>query len=285
MLEKIKSYKKLIINKLVEISKIWDEKDELKNAICYSLLNYGKLARSVIVLLGLENLNINYNEGLDVACAIEMIQTYSLIHDDLPEMDNATIRRGKLCNHLKYGHARALLAGDALLTDAFLIISNTPLESVIKNKLVRLFAEKAGSQGICYGQSLDIDNITKNELQLSEIQKIISLKTCSLFELAFISIGILAKLDSSKIDILKLIGYEFGFAFQIKDDLNDEFESKDNLGKDVGQDINKCTYHQICGVDVAKLKIDQLMKSIDEKCQIVFGLNNTVYKYLKLLMK
>lgn len=283
--KKIEIYRNYIIEQLKKISLMWIDKPELKKTIDYTLLNCGKLARSVIILLGLDDLNVNPLLGLDIACALEMIQSYTLIHDDLPEMDNATMRRGKRTNHLVYGHGQALLAGDTLLTDSFLIIARSNLNDSQKNKLVELFSEKAGSCGVCYGQILDLNNENNNFSIWNQIEKIIALKTSSLFELAFISIGIIAKLEQPTQETLKKIGYLFGLAFQIKDDLNDSLKETTIIGKDVSQDNNKCTYHKIYGINAANLKIDQILKELKGECTKIFGLDNKIYDYLSLLIK
>ena len=278
-------YRNQINDKLLEISKIYNNNPEISDSIKYTLLNNGKLARSVIILLGLNALNIDSNKGLDVACALEMIQSYTLIHDDLPEMDDASIRRGKATNHLVYGHGVALLAGDALLTDSFYVLSRTNLDSDQKCKLIELFSKKAGGLGVCYGQVLDIMNENNYFSTWEEIKKIISLKTCALFELAFSSIGIIAKFDESKINILEKIGYSFGLAFQIQDDLNDYLKEQKEIGKDNAQDENKCLYHKIYGVDKAIKEINSLLKQIKEDCENIFGIDNYLYQYLLSLIK
>lgn len=157
----ISVYQKKIALRLREISLSWDRCHQLKHSINYTLLNCGKLIRSVIILLGLDNLKMDSNQYIDVACAIEMIQSYTLIHDDLPEMDNATMRRDKIANHLIYGHSIALLAGDALLTDTFLVLSNLKISDHQKVALIHLFAQKAGTSGVCFGQTLDMINSNK----------------------------------------------------------------------------------------------------------------------------
>lgn len=284
-MREIEKYRSNIINRLKEISIMWQDKKELKDSIEYTLLNSGKLARSVIILLGLSDLKIEVQKGLDIACALEMIQSYTLIHDDLPEMDNATTRREKKSNHLVYGHGQALLTGDTLLTDSFLVISNSNLKIEQKIKIIELFANKAGSNGVCYGQVLDLINVDNLFNSWEEIEKIIKFKTCSLFELAFNVVGIIANLDMTKNKRLEKIGYLFGLAFQIKDDLNDYLNITANIGKDVCQDDKKCTYHKIYGIDQANQKIDQIFKEIEEECIKTFGIENKIYNYLLSLIK
>mgnify|MGYP000135765348 CR=1 FL=1 len=275
----ISEYQKKIAFRLSEISLNWDECYQLKNSINYTLLNCGKLIRSVIFLLGLNDLEIDSNQYIDVACAIEMIQSYTLIHDDLPEMDNATMRRDKIANHLMYGHSIALLAGDALLTDTFLVLSNLKISDTQKVALINLFAQKAGTSGVCYGQTLDIMNQKNGFSNWSEIESMIKYKTCSLFELSFQAIGLLASLNDEKLAKLLELGYLYGLAFQIQDDLNDDILVDDiNL-------IDKKTYHQIFGKEKALEKINQLLSQIEKLCIIVFGEKNKIFAYLKSTFK
>lgn len=280
----IKLFKELILSKLNSITKSWSNASLLSDSMNYTLLNCGKLARSIIVLMGLNNLNKDYLEAVDVACALEMIQSYSLIHDDLPEMDNATFRRGKLTNHLVHGAGQALLAGDALLTESFKVITSSNLNSDIKLELIDLFVQKAGTKGVCYGQSLDIINEYQPFEEWNDVEKVIKHKTCALFEIAFMSIGIIGSQDIQVIRKLEEIGYKTGLAFQIKDDLNDELSSSSETGKDTGLDVNKNTYHKIFGIEKANEYIDELLTEIKEELKNIFN-SDEIYCYLKSIMK
>jgi geranylgeranyl diphosphate synthase type II len=208
-----------------------------------------------------------------------MIQSYTLIHDDLPEMDNATMRRDKIANHLIYGHSIALLAGDALLTDTFLVLSNLKISDHQKVALIHLFAQKAGTSGVCFGQTLDMINQTNGFDDWSEIEDMIKYKTCALFELSFQTIGLLALLNDEKLSKLAELGYLYGMAFQIQDDLND-----DNLVDDINL-IHKTNYHQIFGKEKALEKIDQILSQIEKLCIIIFGEKNKIFAYLKSTFK
>lgn len=285
MQDKIKLYRNEIIKKLIELSSFWDKSSKLKNAIDYSLLNFGKLSRPIIILFGLDELGYNFLDGLDVACALEMIQTYSLIHDDLPEMDNATTRRGKTSNHLVNGQFAALLAGDALLTDSFYVIANSKLNEQQKIELIKLFSLKAGSNGVCCGQVLDVLNEKNTNQTWEDVEKIILNKTSALFEIAFTTIGLIANLEQANIDKLKQIGTLFGLAFQLKDDLNDAFATTLTIGKNINQDDNKLTYHKIYGINKTQIKIENIMLEISCLCKDVFGENNQIFSYLQLLIK
>ncbi len=266
MENKIELYRSAIIKRLTEIKKLWNDKTPLSDSINYTLFNSGKLIRSVVVLLGLDNLGFDYLLGLDLACAIEMIQSYTLIHDDLPEMDNGQFRRGQKANHLVYGQNIALLAGDALLTDAFLVLANANLLDNTRVALIKLLATKIGTGGICFGQAQDVT--IKQVNTWNEVAKMIENKTCALFEFSLMSIGIIASLEEEKMSKLNLLGRYFGLAFQIKDDLTDG-------------DSKGLAYHQIYGLENAKLKIEQLTIKIAQLCKEIFGSNNQIYSYLK----
>lgn len=199
----------------------------LKEIIAYSLLSNGKRIRPLLCLNLLKDLNIDYSMGSDVALAIELIHTYSLIHDDLPAMDNDTFRRNKLCAHIKYGQSNALLAGDSLLTDSFYIISNSKLYSDnVKLKLLNLFSYYSGIHGMILGQELDLNKIDEQK-NIDYYFKMIDLKTGALIKLSLISALIIGGCSDEIINKWKDIGYKIGLAFQIQDDCLDD-KSKDN---------------------------------------------------------
>lgn len=281
----INSYRNDIIKRLNEITSYWENTLTLGQSMNYTLLNSGKLVRSVLMLLGVNELGLDYKNILDVACALEMIQSYSLIHDDLPEMDNATLRRGKTANHLVYGHSTALLAGDALLTDSFNVLASCNLDSNIKLELIKLFSQKAGSLGVCFGQELDIINEKIPFEKWEDIEKIICNKTCALFIVAFKSIGMVTNLNDEKLIKLERAGYLTGLAFQLQDDLNDTYKSIKDIGKDNLQDLNKNTYHKLFGEEKTVCKINELMKQTNEILIEIFGNNNNIIKYLKTIIK
>lgn len=274
-----------IINRLNELKCNWEKTLTLGESMNYTLLNSGKLVRSVLMLLGLNELGFDYKKILDVACALEMIQSYSLIHDDLPEMDNATLRRGKTANHLVYGHSTALLAGDALLTDSFNVLASSYLDNKIKLELIKLFSEKAGSAGVCFGQQLDVINEKTPFTTWDDIEKIIYNKTCALFIIAFKSIGIVASLNKEIVEKLEHLGYLTGLAFQLQDDLNDTYKTSSELGKDNLQDLNKNTYHKLFGQTATINRINELLEKIQELSTDIFGENNKINTYLKAIIK
>lgn len=204
--------KSLIDQHLLEITSKYTE---IKESIEYSLLGNGKRFRALLVLLVLKDLDLDINIGLDVSCALEMIHCYSLIHDDLPAMDNDEFRRGKLTNHIVYGEDVALLAGDALLTEAFFQLAITDLPSDKKIEIIKNVSKLAGANGMIRGQYLDLRS---KDLTLEVINTIHDCKTKDLIEAALVSGAIIG---DQNIEEFREIAKYLGRAFQIKDDLDD----------------------------------------------------------------
>lgn len=221
------------------------ENDKLRDAIEYSLFPGGKRLRPILLLSVLHDRNIDLQMGVYQACAIEMIHSYSLIHDDLPAMDNDDFRRGKPTVHRKYGEALAILAADALLTDAFAYFCKGNLDDSIKNKIVQLGSINAGSQGMVLGQVLDITTTCTN-LSLEDVERIHLHKTKDLINLSLVSGGLIANFSEEELKLLEQLTYYFGLAFQIKDDIDDYSEN----GSDI---INeKATYPIVLGLEKSK---------------------------------
>ncbi len=212
----------------------------LSEIMSYSLFAGGKRLRPFIVLEAykLFSHSSDIEKALPYACALEMIQTYSLIHDDLPCMDNDDYRRGKPTCHKVYGEDMALLAGDSLLTYAFQLVAENNLVSDRSARLATsALAKYAGFCGMAGGQMIDL-NSDGNIKSYSELKKMHSLKTAALIKCALV-LGYLAACDEPKrevIESLELYGENVGIAFQIKDDILDVTSSQDELGKPVGSD-------------------------------------------------
>ena len=278
-MNEIKVYQNLIINRLNEISASWNDKGILKDSINYSLLNFGKLLRGTILLVGLDDLNIDYKEYVDVAAGLEMIQIYTLIHDDLPIMDDAKTRRGKLTNHLVYNPGISLQAADALLSDSFKIIAESKINDELKIKIIAKISERIGTNGICYGQVLDLLNEQKPVENKEEILKIIEYKTSSFFILIF---EIIALIKEFEINTFNKLGLYIGYAFQIKDDLNDYLNL--SVGKDNGIDINKSTINKIIGIENTQKLYSDLNKEIEKLIIENFSNNSLFLKYIKTIL-
>lgn len=241
---------------------------QLQESMIYSLQAGGKRLRPMLLFATVEGFGESFQESLPVACAIEMIHTYSLIHDDLPAMDNDDLRRGKPTNHKVFGEATAILAGDALLTFAFQVIatmSETSVDSAQKLLLIVELAKAAGPQGMVGGQAADMEGENK-QLTLTELEYIHHHKTGDLLSYAIIAGAILAKASEKDVENLRFFAKHLGLAFQIKDDILDIEGSEESLGKPVGSDISneKSTYPKLLGLDGAKNKLDNHISQAKE---------------------
>jgi geranylgeranyl diphosphate synthase type II len=234
---------------------------QLRDAMGYMLFSHGKRIRPILALAVCESQNGNCDDILPFACAVEMIHTYSLIHDDLPSIDNDDMRRGKPTCHKVYGEAMALLAGDGLLTEAFRIMADARYTERINPKIVRQvifeIATASGSEGMVAGQVMDVlydgREGTKNILNY-----IHSRKTTALIR-ASVRVG--AIMGGAKARALKKFtqyGECIGLAFQIMDDLLDVEGDEETVGKRLNKDANKQTYVKHYGVTASKIKLEQL---------------------------
>lgn len=235
--------------------------DYLKEAMQYSIQAGGKRFRPLLVLATVVSFNKVPEVGTyQVAASLEMIHTYSLIHDDLPAMDDDDLRRGKPTNHKVYGEAQAILAGDGLLTGAFQLLALSPLATTQKVLLIQLLSKAAGTQGMVAGQAGDLQGESRT-LTLEELVEVHEKKTGALIEFSLLAGGILADQTEEVIRLLGVFANHLGLAFQIKDDLLDATSSEAVLGKQVGRDevLNKSTYPSLLGIEGAKQALqDQL---------------------------
>jgi geranylgeranyl diphosphate synthase type II len=223
----------------------------------YSIFAGGKRIRPIITLAAAELCGAGDAEALPVACALEMIHTYSLIHDDLPAMDNDDMRRGRLTNHKVYGEGLAILAGDTLMTFAYhLIAREYALSGLPPERVVRLIAEigeATGISGMAGGQVLDLESEGK-AISLETLKKIHELKTGALIRAAIRCGAIIAGAQDDILDRLTGYAQHLGIVFQIVDDILDVTSTTETLGKPVGSDEknNKVTYVSLCGLEKAK---------------------------------
>lgn len=237
-----------------------DVPDQLREAMRYSLLAGGKRIRPVLTLATVEALGQDPEKALEIACAIEMIHTYSLIHDDLPAMDDDDYRRGKLTNHKVFGEATAILAGDALLTEAFGWMAQgsdkAGLSSHVMAQLFREASSMAGIYGMVGGQLSDME-AEKQRVDLGELQSIHRRKTGALIVLAVRAGALVGGANKDLLEALTDYAYYLGLAFQIQDDILDVVGDQEKLGKPVGSDQNneKSTYPALLGLEGAKEKL------------------------------
>lgn len=253
----------LIDEKLDEYMPIIYPEDIFK-AMKYTVTLPGKRLRPILCLETTKMLGGNIENALPAACAIEMLHAQSLIHDDLPCMDNDDYRRGKLSNHKVFGEANAVLAGDALLTFApQLIIEKSQLPIEITLKLVHEFTKWGGAYALIAGQVVDIESEGGKFVKSPEetLKFIHNNKTGALFRLAIRMGAIVANASDSTSDELDTFAQKFGLAFQIYDDIMDEISSFEEIGKTTGKDKNsgKLTYVSLYGLNEAKNKFNSLI--------------------------
>ena len=220
----------------------------------YSLFAGGKRLRPVLLLAAADAVGADGNKFLNVACGLEMIHTYSLIHDDLPAMDNDDYRRGKLTNHKVYGDGIAVLAGDSLLTYAFeTMLSQEGVEPKTLLTVVKEIASAAGPEGMVGGQVIDMESEGK-AVSLDTLQQMHRAKTGALFRAAVRAGAILGGASEKEVEALTVYAEKFGLAFQITDDILDVIGSAEAIGKPVGSDLknNKSTYVTLHSVEIAQ---------------------------------
>ncbi len=242
---------------------------KVKEAAMYSLLAKGKRIRPIIMLTTLQSYGIDYKKYIDVACAIEMIHTYSLIHDDLPSMDNDDLRRGRLTCHKAFDEATAILAGDALLTEAFgVVCRNAFLTDNQKVQIVTLLSQAAGQSGMIYGQQQDLAFENK-QATLEELKDIHTYKTGCLFQAPLVMAGIIAR--PTDLENLKKLGTMIGLLFQIQDDILDVIGDEATLGKKTGSDLKqgKSTYVSLLGLEKAQQEVETCYQ---ETLALIYGM-------------
>jgi len=250
-----------------EIKKAFQKKNipaSLYDSIIYSLFAGGKRLRPILLFASYDTFGENTQKVYKTAAALEMIHTYSLIHDDLPAMDDDDYRRGKLTNHRKFDEATAILAGDGLLTYSFeLIASDKLLSQTEKTFLIQALASASGPEGMVAGQVMDLEGESQS-LTLDELEKIHELKTGRLITFAIVAGAFLAEVDERFRKYLEEYSYYLGLIFQVQDDILDVIGDPEKLGKPVGSDAEneKSTYPNLLGLDGAeKQKNEYIIKA------------------------
>ena len=248
-----------LINFLPEAN---DGQDSIVKAMKYSISNGGKRIRPVLALEFARACGGSREACLPLACAVEYVHTYSLIHDDLPCMDNDDLRRGKPSCHKEFDEATALLAGDALLTHAFELVADSDLPSGRKAMAVTLLAQNAGVGGMIGGQVIDLI-LESGDPTLKELLTVYKLKTGALISAACLMGCISAGATEEQMAAASKFAYSLGVAFQIQDDILDIVGDQEKLGKKVGsdEDNNKKTYASIKGIEDAKKDVARLTRS------------------------
>ena len=261
----MKKYKEIIEE---ELEKYFDIKKynlpdsfpkEIFESMAYTTLLGGKRLRGILCMEACRMFSSDYKAALPVSCALEMLHAHSLIHDDLPSMDNDDLRRGKPSNHKVFGEAIAILAGDALISFGAQVI----LESKVKNKerILASYLKSAGAFGIVGGQTLDILSEGK-EVTPETLSVIHKYKTGALFECALYSGALAGGAEDDDLEVILELGRNFGLCFQIYDDIMDVISTTDEMGKTIGKDKeeNKATYISVYGLDASREKFNILIK-------------------------
>ncbi len=235
------------------------------SAISAMLLAGGKRFRPMLLLSVVEAYEpLLFESALAPALALEFLHTYSLIHDDLPAMDNAPLRRGFETLHITYNEATAILAGDALNTEAFYHIAKAPLRDDVKIKLVEVLARDGGTYGMVLGQSIDL--YFENEpLTLEQVKILHKNKTAKLIAASLLMGAIIVGLEKRKQDELYDFGIDLGLLFQIQDDIIDETQSDEEAGKPTGNDGEKNSFINLIGLEQSIQEAEALANSLEEK--------------------
>ncbi|RMH91153.1 geranyl transferase [Lysobacter pythonis] len=240
-----------------------DSPQRLHAAMRHAALNGGKRIRPLLAYATGHALGVNDDALDDAALAVELIHCYSLVHDDLPAMDDDTLRRGQPTVHVAYDEATAILAGDALQALAFARIAEAPLAADVRIAMLRALAHASGHAGMCGGQALDID-ATGQRIDIGQLQDLHARKTGALLR-ASVRLGALAANASpAQTNALERYARALGLAFQIKDDLLDIEGDSATLGKTPGKDIqqDKATFPALIGVEASRRRLDELTRAM-----------------------
>lgn len=244
----------------------WDIPTKLRESVNYSLMAGGKRLRPILMFAAVEALGGSIEKAMPIACAVEMIHTYSLIHDDLPAMDDDDYRRGKPTNHRVYGEAMAILAGDALLTHAFYIVARARHNSQLSAEQVVTISEElsvfSGPKGMVGGQAADIEG-EQGITDINQLEAIHKHKTGDLIAYSLRAGGHIAQANVNQLEALDEFGHNIGLAFQIQDDILDIIGDEEKMGKPLKSDAKsqKVTYPYFLGLEACKEKVKQLTQS------------------------
>ncbi len=271
MQRSLEEYISLIENKLSEYNPVRDNPQvKIYEAMNYSLGAGGKRLRPILLLEFCRIFGGREEDAMPFACALEMIHTYSLIHDDLPAMDNDELRRGKPTNHIVFGEAAAILAGDALLTKAFEICSKPSGCSAERQiRAINMLASFSGTDGMVGGQVVDLESENK-DISMDTLRYMHSLKTGALIKAACMIGAVIGGADESGTEAAGMFAENLGIAFQIRDDILDVTGSEEELGKKTGSDekLKKNTYVTFLGVkksqELCREYSDKALKALDD---------------------
>lgn len=269
------SYIDKVRENILDHLKTYQHSETIYNASKYSIEAGGKGLRPLLLFTALEALDTDIEKGISAASAIEMIHTYSLIHDDLPAMDNDDLRRGKPTNHIVFGEAAAILAGDNLLNESFNVIAKDKnLSAEVRIKLVETISNRSGQSGMISGQMLDIE-AENRKTSLEELESIHAYKTGALIKAPVLSACIIAQAAPEISERLEKFSEVIGVLFQIKDDILDLEGNPELTGKNTGSDAKKgkVTYISELGLNGAK---EALAKKVSEANSILNSLDELI---------
>ncbi|MCF4968323.1 geranylgeranyl diphosphate synthase CrtE [Nostoc sp. CMAA1605] len=240
--------------------------EKIYESMRYSLLAGGKRLRPILCLATCEMMGGTIEMAMPTACAVEMIHTMSLIHDDLPAMDNDDYRRGRLTNHKVYGEDIAILSGDGLLAYAFELVALRTPESVARERVLQVIVHlgrASGAAGLVGGQVVDLESEGKSDIPLETLNFIHNHKTAALLEACVVCGGILAGASPEDVQRLSRYAQNIGLAFQIIDDILDITATQEQLGKTAGKDLvaQKVTYPSLWGIEKSRAKAQELIES------------------------
>jgi len=272
--KQIPEFKKSIDDHLkIILSESDQSSEELSQAMKYSVMNGGKRIRPMMMLASAVAIDIDTQHVIPFATAIELLHSFSLIHDDLPCMDDDSLRRGQPTTHIKFGEATATLAADSLQSLAFELMARAefPESKSSQLELISMIANSIGSGGMAGGQSLDLDSENK-KLDPSSVENIYMLKTGKLLQASILGPTYFRVLDEEKVSALKNFSESIGVAFQIQDDLIEAVGDADMIGKSIESDKskNKAAYPLLFGVSESKKRVENLYESACDSLK-VFG--------------
>lgn len=277
----MKKFEKYLID---NIQKIETTHPFYKKIIFDVLSNGGKRFRPMLLLEVVKIYEpMLYNNALAPATAVEYIHTYSLIHDDLPAMDNASLRRGYQTIHTQYDEAIAILIGDALNTESFNILAHCSLSDSVKIKLIKALSTASGIAGMVLGQSIDI-YFEEKDMNIEDIKTMYINKTGKLIGVSLLMGAIISNLDEELQNKIYDLGIKLGVIFQIRDDILDKTSTSAKTGKDVSIDENKNNFVNLLGLEQSQIEIDKISKSLKYDVKIFnkefqLFINNLLEKY------
>ena len=285
---KIPEYKKLIDDCLEDsLPNHYQSPQKLSQAMLYSVMNGGKRIRPLMMLASAKTLDINIDDVLPFATSIELLHSFSLIHDDLPCMDDDSLRRGLPTTHIKFGESTATLAADALQSLAFqnMALAKFPESKISHLRLISMIAESIGSSGMAGGQSLDLDSENK-KLNAKSVENIYMLKTGRLLRASILTPTYFKKLSEEKLKALNNFSEAIGIAFQIQDDLIEAEGDFETIGKSVESDKskNKAAYPILFGINQSKKRVEELYQKASDSLSIFKGSSSSLEEMAKIII-